>query len=106
MLSSSYCTSRVRDSHCVFRTGSKHLVAIVNTEHCKWCKCTSSVQESDFAGFRTRVYLQGMFRVNFSDAVKLSELISELTRTQTKGNSHSGPFTATDTFCTVEDVRT
>ena len=93
------------DRHCVFRTRSKRLVAVVNSEHCKWCKCATSVQESDVFGFRTTVYLQGMFRLSFVDHVNLAKLISELKRTQTKeGETHSGSVTATDTYCTVEDV--
>lgn len=93
------------DRHCVFRTSSEHLVAIVNSAQCKWCKCASvCVQESDFDGFTTRTYLQGIFGVNASDTIKLTELIAELTRTQGRGASHRVPFTATPPYCTVENV--
>lgn len=45
-----------------------------------------------------------MFQLKLSDAVSLSELISELMHTQTKGDSRSFPFTGTPPYCTVENV--
>lgn len=100
------CCGIRRGSHCVFRTSSKHVIAIVNSEHCKWCKRASStpVQESDFDEARTRAYLRGMFQLKLSDAVKLSKLISELTHTQRDGDSCSFPFTGTFPYCTLENV--
>lgn len=63
------------------------------------------MQESNFDEVRTRAYLRGVFpQLKLVDAVKLSELISELTHTQTNGDSRSFPFTGTPSFCTVENV--
>lgn len=98
--------------HCVFRTpSSKHVIVIVNSEHCKMCKC-ASVQESDFDNIRTRAYLRGMFQLKLSDTVKLSELISELTRTQRSDDvvdnaddCRTVPFTGTPPYCTIENVK-
>ena len=92
--------------HCIFRTSAKHLIAIVNSVHCKWCKRASStpVRESDFDAIKTRAYLRALFQLKLSDAVKLSELISELKYTQTDGDSRSLPFTGTPPYCTVENV--
>lgn len=91
-------------SHCVFRTSCKHVIVIVNSEHCKWCKDSSftPVQDSDFDEVRTRAYLQGVFQLKLAETVKLSELISELT--QTNGHRRTFPFTCTPPYCTVENV--
>lgn len=77
----------------------------MNSEHCKWCKRASSTpgRESDFDEVRTRAYLRGMFQLTLTDAVKLAELISELTRTQK--DSRGFPFTGTPPYCTMENVR-
>lgn len=94
----------LQGNHCVFRMSSKH--AIVNSNHCKWCKdqsCTP-VQESDFDEARTRAYLRGMLKLTVSDSVKLSELISELIHTQTQKYLRF-PFTGTPPYCTVENIR-
>lgn len=90
--------------HCVFRTRCKNVIAIVNSGQCKWCEGASStsVQESDLDKVRTRTYLRGVFQLTLSEAVKLSELISELTKT--KGGSNSCPFIGTPPYCTVENV--
>lgn len=102
-LLASCCGSRWA-THCVFRTSSKHLVAVVNSEQCKWCNRASSVQENVFDGFTTRAYLQGIFGVNAADTLRLSELIAELMRTQTTGKNHGVPFIATPPYCSVENV--
>ena len=93
-------------NHCVFRTSARHLIAIVNSVHCKWCKEAAStpVQESDFDDIKTRAYLRALFQLKLSDAVKLSELISELKCTQTDGDGRGLPFTGTPPYCTVENV--
>lgn len=94
-------------SHCVFRTSSKHVIAIVNSEHCKWCKYASAtpVQESELDEAKTRAYLRVVFQhLKSVDAGKLSELISELTHTQTDGGSRNFPFTCTPPYCTVDNV--
>ncbi|KAJ7983658.1 hypothetical protein DPEC_G00374600 [Dallia pectoralis] len=104
-LMSSHCGLR-SGSHCVFRTRSKHIIAIVNSEHCKWCKGALSghSQESDVDEVVTRAYLRSMFKLRLSDAAKLSELIAELTRTQTNGHGHGLTFSGTPPFCTVKNV--
>lgn len=55
------CCSSLRGKHCVFRTRSKHAIAIVNSEHCKWCKEACPVSERNGDGdddeVRIRVYL-------------------------------------------------
>lgn len=92
--------------HCVFRTSSKYVIAIVNSEHCKWCKEAqrAPVRELESDEVRTRAYLQGIFRVGVSHAVKLSELISALTYAHAKGGARNLPFTGTPPFCSVENV--
>lgn len=42
------CCSSLWDGHCLFRVSSKHVIVIVNSAHCKWCKGASStpVKES------------------------------------------------------------
>ena len=91
-------------SHCVFRTSRRNVIAIVNSGQCKWCQGASSasVQESNFDKFGTRTYLRGVFQLKHSEAVKLSELISELTKTQGDGDSRA--FTGIPPYCTVENV--
>lgn len=91
---------------CVFRTGIEHVIAIVRREHCKWCKKASRApeRESDFDEARTVAYLRGVFELTVSDAGKLSELISELTRTRTGGDLCGFPFAGTPPYCTVENV--
>lgn len=100
------CCSSLWDGHCLFRVSSKHVIVIVNSAHCKWCKGASStpVKESDVDEGRTRAYLRGMFQMSLSDSMRLSELIFELTRTQTKNERHSFPVTCTPPYCTVETV--
>jgi hypothetical protein len=100
------CCSIRWDSHCLFRVSSKHVIVIVNSEHCKWCKGSSStpVKESEFDQVRTKAYLRGMFQMTLSDSMRISELIFELTRTQPKSDSQSFPVTCTPPYCTVETV--
>lgn len=92
-------------SYCVFRTSRKHIIAIVNSEHCKWCKGAlfTSVKEREFDQVRTRVYLQGIFQLNSMDSMKLSELVQYLTYTPNT-ESHSLQFTCTPPYCTVDNV--
>ena len=92
-------------NHCIFRTGSKHVLGIINSEHCKWCKRASRVPVRDSEEIGTRAYLRGMFQLTLSDAARISELISDLNRTQTHGDHRSLPFTGTPPYCTVENVR-
>lgn len=100
------CCSLRWDRHCLFRVSSKYLIVIVNSEHCKWCKGSSPtpVKESEFDQVRTRAYLRGMFQLTLSDSMRLSDLIFELTCTQTKSDCHSFPVTCTPPYCTVENV--
>ena len=102
-IASSCCN---RGSYCVFRTSRKHIIAIVNSEHCKWCKDAlfTSVKERGFDEVRTRVYLRGIFQFKSVDSMKLSELIQELTYTPTNTERHSLQFTCTPPYCTVENV--
>lgn len=92
---------------CVYRTCSENVIAIVNSTHCAWCENNTlpSAQESEFDRFGTRAYLRGVFRLKLSDAVRLSELIAELSRTRGSCEETRGfPFSATPPYCTVEDV--
>ena len=100
------CCGLRSGSYCVVRTGSKHVIAIVNSDHCKWCKLASCspVQENNAYEVGTRTYLRGLFQLNVSDACKLAELITVLTCTQTNGERGSFPFTGTPPYCTVENV--
>jgi len=100
------CCGLHRGDHCIIRTTAKHVIAIVNTVHCKWCKKATSTpaRESDFDEIKTRAYLRALFQLKLSDAVKLSELISEIKYTQTAGDGRSVPFTGTPPYCTVENV--
>ena len=94
-------------NHCVFRTSSKHLFAMVDSEHCKWCKRASLTQvpDTNCQEAWTIAYLQRTFQLSLGDAVKLSELISELIRTQgLHGSIRSFPFSGTPPYCTVENV--
>lgn len=102
------CCGSHRDSHCAFRSSSKrNVVVVVNSKHCKWCTGASSkpVEENDLIRVRTIAYLRGIFQLKLGDATRLSELISELTRTQTNCDAHGVcSFTGTPPYCTVENV--
>lgn len=89
---------------CVLRTGSEHVIAILDSKQCKWCNVASYPQHSGFDEARTLAYLRGMFDLTLSDTVRLSELISELTSTQWQTEANSIPFTGTPPYCTVDNV--
>ncbi len=102
------CLGLHRSSHCVFRTRCKHIIVKVNSQYCKWCKraLSTPVHGANFDDVKNRAYLRVVLQVRLSEAAKLSELLSELTRSTTAdGESHSLPFTATPPYCTVENVR-
>lgn len=100
------CGSR-RGSLCIFRARSAaNVIVMVNTEHCKWCKSSSTpVEESDFYQVRASAYLRGIFQLKSEDATVLSKLISELMRTHSTGKACSfSSFTGTLPYCTLENV--
>lgn len=107
----SVCCDRFRTGGiCLHRdsAGEKNVIAIVHSEHCKWCK-TGSVQGTRDrlgGGLYTGAYLGRLFQIRVSEAARLTELIAELTKTQGATLDHRDvPVTGTPPYCTVADVR-
>lgn len=49
---------------CVLRTGSDHVIAMLDSEQCKWCNLASQhVKDSGFDEARTLAYLGGIFEL-------------------------------------------
>lgn len=92
---------------CVSRTDSDYVIAMLDSEQCKWCDLASrDAEESDFDHVRTLAYLRVIFELSLADTARLLELITELTSTQSTQTQANGiPFTATQPYCTVENVR-
>lgn len=106
----SVCCDRFRTGGiCLHRdSAGENVIAIVHSEHCKWCKTGSvrGTRDRLGGGLYTGAYLGRLFQIRVSEAARLTELIAELTKTQGATLDHRDvPITGTPPYCTVADVR-
>lgn len=93
-----------RGDRCLVRTQNETLIAVMNSEHCKWCKGNNAARDSGVS--RNRQYLRLLLaRLGSCKALKVTEFVVDLLTTQPDADDSWTPVSYTEPLCKILNVR-
>lgn len=96
---------RSQVDYCLVRTQNETLIAVINSEHCKWCKGNNAAGGS--GGLRSKLYLRLLLEKlgNFK-AMKVTDFVVDLLNTQPNTDDSLTPtVTYTEPLCKILNVQ-